>query len=206
MSLGKRDSKILKKAFPSDMSLGNLWGLKHFSLPKDSPATCRWGKVCHRGTNCLTEKRVGPTSSLGIIAGDCIPDEDSPATIPQRHFDGDRFPQRHFDGDRFPQRHVAGESPEMLLGKTPIVVVTLKCVDLYGGNVVQLIIELLPHARGLRFESLREGFLSRWESGGFCPIDASIRGWQGLPSGKCRPDADELMIEPLQQTPTPRVE
>ncbi|GJW48262.1 retrovirus-related pol polyprotein from transposon TNT 1-94 [Tanacetum coccineum] len=54
-----------------------------------SPATCRWGKVCHRGTNCLTEKRVGPTSSLGIIAGDCIPDEDSPATIPQRHFDGD---------------------------------------------------------------------------------------------------------------------
>ncbi|GKG12673.1 hypothetical protein Tco_0346910, partial [Tanacetum coccineum] len=55
--------------------------------------------------------------SLGIIAGDCIPDEDSPATIPQRHFDGDRFPQRHFDGDRFPQRHVAGESPEMLRGK-----------------------------------------------------------------------------------------
>ncbi|GJU74978.1 hypothetical protein Tco_1266383 [Tanacetum coccineum] len=73
-----------------------------------SPATCRWGKVCHRGTNCLTEKRVGPTSSLGIIAGDCIPDEDSPATIPQRHF----------DGDSFPQRHVAGESPEMSLGKT----------------------------------------------------------------------------------------
>ncbi|GJZ77729.1 hypothetical protein Tco_0642401 [Tanacetum coccineum] len=83
------------------------------SLPKDSPATCRWGKVCHRGTNCLTEKRVGPTSSLGIIDGDCIPDEDSPVTIPQRHF----------DGDSFPQRHVAGESPEMLLGKTPIVVV-----------------------------------------------------------------------------------
>ncbi|GJX69423.1 hypothetical protein Tco_0305150 [Tanacetum coccineum] len=88
-------------------------GLKHFSLPKDSPATCHWGKVCHRGTNCLTEKRVGPTSSLGIIAGDCIPDEDSPATIPQRHF----------DGDSFPQRHVAGESPETLLGKTSIVVV-----------------------------------------------------------------------------------
>ncbi|GKG66056.1 hypothetical protein Tco_0692693, partial [Tanacetum coccineum] len=46
-------------------------------------------------------------------AGDCIPDEDSPATIPQRHF----------DGDSFPQRHVSGESPEMSLGKTPIVVV-----------------------------------------------------------------------------------
>ncbi|GKC67001.1 F-box domain containing protein, partial [Tanacetum coccineum] len=70
-------------------------------------------QVCHRGTNCLTEKRVGPTSSLGIIAGDCIPDEYSPATIPQRHV----------AGDRFPQRHVAGENPEMLLGKTPIVVV-----------------------------------------------------------------------------------
>ncbi|GKC37432.1 hypothetical protein Tco_1049816 [Tanacetum coccineum] len=71
------------------------------------------GKSCHRGTNCLTEKRVGPTYSLGIIAGDCIPDEDSSTTIPQRHF----------DGDNFPQRHVVGESPEMSLGKTPIVVV-----------------------------------------------------------------------------------
>ncbi|GJS77398.1 F-box domain containing protein [Tanacetum coccineum] len=80
-----------------------------------SPATCRWGKVCHRGTNCLTEKRVGPTSSLGIIAGDCIPDEYSPATIPQRHV----------AGETFPQRHVAGENPEMSLGKTPIVVVFL---------------------------------------------------------------------------------
>nr|GEW14981.1 hypothetical protein [Tanacetum cinerariifolium] len=33
------------------------------------------------------------------------------------------------------------------------------------------------------FESLREGFPSRWESVRFCPIDASIRGWQGLPFG-----------------------
>ncbi|GKG21854.1 hypothetical protein Tco_0384449, partial [Tanacetum coccineum] len=65
------------------------------------------------GTNCLTEKRMGPMSSLGIIAGDCIPDEYSPTTIPQRHV----------AGDRFPQRHVAGENPEMSLGKTPIVVV-----------------------------------------------------------------------------------
>ncbi|GJX68559.1 hypothetical protein Tco_0304286 [Tanacetum coccineum] len=38
-------------------------------------------------------------------------------------------------------------------------------------------------AISLRFESLREGFPSRWESVGFCPIDASIRGWQRLPSG-----------------------
>ncbi|GKA62219.1 hypothetical protein Tco_0761738 [Tanacetum coccineum] len=36
--------------------------------------------------------------------------------------------------------------------------------------------------RGLKFESLHGGFPSRWESMGFCPIDASIRGGQGLPS------------------------
>ncbi|GJU48028.1 hypothetical protein Tco_1217583 [Tanacetum coccineum] len=35
----------------------------------------------------------------------------------------------------------------------------------------------------LRFESLCGGFPSRWESVEFCPIDASIQGWQGLPSG-----------------------
>ncbi|GKD19596.1 hypothetical protein Tco_1208754, partial [Tanacetum coccineum] len=34
--------------------------------------------------------------------------------------------------------------------------------------------ELLPHARGLRFESPRVGFPSRWESVELCPIDASI--------------------------------
>ncbi|GJR55456.1 alpha/beta hydrolase fold protein [Tanacetum coccineum] len=52
---------------------------------------------------------------------------------------------------------------------------------------------LLPHARGLRFESLRGVsfkvgicefcLIDRWESVGFCLIDASIRGWQRLPSG-----------------------
>ncbi|GKD11813.1 F-box domain containing protein, partial [Tanacetum coccineum] len=57
--------------------------------------------------------------SLRIIVGDCIHDEDSPATIPQRHF----------DGDRFSQRHVAWESPEMLLGKTPIVVVIVDVAE-----------------------------------------------------------------------------
>ncbi|GKC45731.1 hypothetical protein Tco_1063453 [Tanacetum coccineum] len=41
---------------------------------------------------------------------------------------------------------------------------------------------LLPHARGLKFESLHRSFLSRWESIGFYPIDALIRGWQKLPS------------------------
>ncbi|GJU01017.1 hypothetical protein Tco_1111355 [Tanacetum coccineum] len=52
---------------------------------------------------------------------------------------------------------------------------------------------LLPHARVVRFESLREGFPSRWEYVGFCPIDASIRGWQGLPSGYSKGDLDEMM-------------
>ncbi|GJY31899.1 hypothetical protein Tco_0415394 [Tanacetum coccineum] len=35
--------------------------------------------------------------------------------------------------------------------------------------------------RNREFESLRGGFPSRWESVGFYPIDASIRGWNGLP-------------------------
>ncbi|GKB28155.1 hypothetical protein Tco_0867556 [Tanacetum coccineum] len=61
------------------------------SLSKDSPATCRRRKVCHRGTSSLTEKRVGPTSSLGIIAGERIPYEASPANIPQRLVAGERL-------------------------------------------------------------------------------------------------------------------
>ncbi|GKC44980.1 reverse transcriptase [Tanacetum coccineum] len=50
---------MLTLRFPSDMSLGN---------------------VCHGGTSCLTEKYVGPTLSLGIVAGERIPSERSPAT------------------------------------------------------------------------------------------------------------------------------
>ncbi|GJZ41861.1 hypothetical protein Tco_0588747 [Tanacetum coccineum] len=48
------------------------------------------------------------------------------------------------------------------------------------------------------FESLREGFPSRWESVGFCPIDASIRGWQGLPSG--RPPCEKTLVPLCSQT------
>ncbi|GKA59896.1 hypothetical protein Tco_0759209 [Tanacetum coccineum] len=50
-------------------------------------------------------------------------------------------------------------------------------------------IEIIPDmsdtmtANNLRFESLRGSFPSKWESMGFCPIGASIRGWQRLPSG-----------------------
>ncbi|GKF49273.1 hypothetical protein Tco_0142524, partial [Tanacetum coccineum] len=39
--------------------------------------------MCHGGTNYLTEKYVGPTLSLGIVAGERIPSERSPAIIPQ---------------------------------------------------------------------------------------------------------------------------
>ncbi|GKD69652.1 hypothetical protein Tco_1323742, partial [Tanacetum coccineum] len=48
--------------FPSDMSSGNM---------------------CHGGTNYLTEKYVGPTVLLGIVAGERIPSERSPATSRQ---------------------------------------------------------------------------------------------------------------------------
>nr|GEW47486.1 hypothetical protein [Tanacetum cinerariifolium] len=36
--------------------------------------------LCHSGTNYLTEKYVGPTLSLGIVVGERIPSELSPAT------------------------------------------------------------------------------------------------------------------------------
>ncbi|GJV34343.1 hypothetical protein Tco_1394743 [Tanacetum coccineum] len=44
---------------------------------------------------------------------------------------------------------------------------------------------LVPQSKE-RFESLRGSFPSRWESVGLCPIDVSIRGWQGLPSGSSK--------------------
>ncbi|GJW55502.1 hypothetical protein Tco_0099587 [Tanacetum coccineum] len=71
------------------------------------------GNVCHGGTSCLTEKYVGPTLSLGIVAGERIPCELSPAN----------FPQRQVAGERYPQRQVDGESPELSPGKRANVVV-----------------------------------------------------------------------------------
>ncbi|GKA03757.1 hypothetical protein Tco_0676538 [Tanacetum coccineum] len=38
--------------------------------------------MCHGDTNYLTEKYVGPTLSLGIVAGERIPSERSSANIP----------------------------------------------------------------------------------------------------------------------------
>ncbi|GJR35141.1 hypothetical protein Tco_1210825 [Tanacetum coccineum] len=61
----------------------------HFALTRRFPSDMSQGKICHRGPTSLTEKRVGPTSSPGIITGDCIPDEVSPARIPQRHVAGE---------------------------------------------------------------------------------------------------------------------
>nr|GEX36132.1 hypothetical protein [Tanacetum cinerariifolium] len=71
------------------------------------------GDICYRGTNYLTEKYVGPTVSLKIVAGEGIPVEHSPAKIPQRQV----------AGKTFPQRQVVGESPEISLGNVVSVVV-----------------------------------------------------------------------------------
>nr|GEV19497.1 F-box domain, leucine-rich repeat domain, L domain-like protein [Tanacetum cinerariifolium] len=66
------------------------------------------GNMCHRGTNYLTEKYVRPTVSLGIVAGEGIPVEHSPANIPQRQVARERC---------------RWESPEMSLGNVVNVVV-----------------------------------------------------------------------------------
>nr|GEX02199.1 putative reverse transcriptase domain-containing protein [Tanacetum cinerariifolium] len=56
----------------------------------------------------------------GIVAGEGIPYEPSPAT----------FPRRQVAGERFPQRQVAGESPKMSLEKAVNVVVFRTVVSL----------------------------------------------------------------------------
>ncbi|GJW47729.1 hypothetical protein Tco_0079375 [Tanacetum coccineum] len=93
-----RNYVILTRIFPSDMLSGNM---------------------CHRGTNYLTEKYVGPTVSLGIVAGERIPGEHSPTMIPQRQV----------ARERYPQRQVARESPEMSLGNVVNVVVLVVCKE-----------------------------------------------------------------------------
>nr|GEW78478.1 F-box domain, leucine-rich repeat domain, L domain-like protein [Tanacetum cinerariifolium] len=60
-------SCVIYGSFPGDMSPGNM---------------------CHRDTYFLTEKYVGPTVSLGIVAGEGIPCERSPANIPRRQVAG----------------------------------------------------------------------------------------------------------------------
>ncbi|GKD49414.1 hypothetical protein Tco_1278390 [Tanacetum coccineum] len=46
-----------------------------------SPATCRWGIYCHRGTNSLTKKYVGPTFRWGTFCHRAYPINFSPATF-----------------------------------------------------------------------------------------------------------------------------
>ncbi|GKB13789.1 hypothetical protein Tco_0847712 [Tanacetum coccineum] len=53
------------------------------------------GNMCHGGTHYLTEKYVGPTLSLGIVAGERIPSELSPANIPQRLVARERYYRIH---------------------------------------------------------------------------------------------------------------
>ncbi|GJZ69976.1 RNA-directed DNA polymerase, eukaryota, reverse transcriptase zinc-binding domain protein [Tanacetum coccineum] len=51
-------------------------------------------------------------SGTHLFAGDCIPDEVSPAMIPQRHVARETYPQRQVARETYPQRQVARESPD----------------------------------------------------------------------------------------------
>nr|GEW99482.1 hypothetical protein [Tanacetum cinerariifolium] len=55
------------------------------------------GNICHRGTTFLTGKYVGPTVSLGIVAGEGIPCERS-----QRTFPGDKSLGKSIPSDKSP--------------------------------------------------------------------------------------------------------
>ncbi|GJU93811.1 hypothetical protein Tco_1318567 [Tanacetum coccineum] len=54
--------------------------------------------MCHGDTNYLTEKYVGPTLSLGIVAGERIPSERSSANIPS-----DKSPGKGIPSDKSPR-------------------------------------------------------------------------------------------------------
>ncbi|GJW07395.1 hypothetical protein Tco_1569818 [Tanacetum coccineum] len=49
-----------------------------------SPATCRWGIYCHRCTNSLTKKYVGPTFRWGLSLGNVLP-----SSLPHQLFPSD---------------------------------------------------------------------------------------------------------------------
>nr|GEZ89031.1 hypothetical protein [Tanacetum cinerariifolium] len=83
------------------------------SLTRTIPGNMSPGNMCHRDTNYLTEKYVGPTVSLRIVVGEGIPVEHSPANIPQRQV----------VRERFPQRLVVRESPELSMENVVNVVV-----------------------------------------------------------------------------------
>nr|GEW42256.1 hypothetical protein [Tanacetum cinerariifolium] len=91
--------------------------------------------VCHRGTDYLTEKYVGPTFSLEIVAVEGIPVEHSPANISQRQV----------TGETFLRRQVAWESPKMSLGNVVNVVVNL----ILAGRCSSLNMNLTIHVESL---------------------------------------------------------
>nr|GEZ32879.1 histidine--tRNA ligase, cytoplasmic [Tanacetum cinerariifolium] len=91
------------------------------------------GNICHRG------KYVGPTISLGIVTGEGIPVEHSPANIPQRQ--------------------VAGESPKMSLGNVINVVVLIVAGDESVGadfEVVKILTELLDELNIGEYETFEQ--------------------------------------------------
>ncbi|GJW60835.1 hypothetical protein Tco_0110170 [Tanacetum coccineum] len=81
------DKSTYKDSFPSDMSLGKLSSYVDKSTFRLFPGDLSLGILI------INSALMGPTSSPGIIAGDCIPDEVSPARIPQRHVAGETYPQ-----------------------------------------------------------------------------------------------------------------
>nr|GEW86782.1 RNA-directed DNA polymerase, eukaryota [Tanacetum cinerariifolium] len=118
------DSSTHKEAFLGDMSF---------------PGDMSPGNMCHRCTNFLTGKYVGPTVSLEIVVGEGIPYERSPTNIPQRQV----------TGETYPQRQVTGESPELSLGNGLNVVVGVDVFNHFFSNA------------GLE-EVLLEGFSFTW--------------------------------------------
>nr|GEX11074.1 integrase, catalytic region, zinc finger, CCHC-type, peptidase aspartic, catalytic [Tanacetum cinerariifolium] len=74
----------------------------------------RPGNMCHRGTDLLTGKYVRPTVLLGIVAGEGISCDRSPATSRR---------------GKASQQQVAGESRELSLGKRLNVVVFTKLIN-----------------------------------------------------------------------------
>nr|GFC83260.1 hypothetical protein [Tanacetum cinerariifolium] len=79
------------------------------------PGDLSSGNICHCGTYFLTGHYVGPTFSPGIVAGEGIPYERSPATILRRQV----------AGETRPQRQVIGETLDLSLGKRLNVVVSI---------------------------------------------------------------------------------
>ncbi|GKF52125.1 hypothetical protein Tco_0148592, partial [Tanacetum coccineum] len=59
-----------------------------------SPATCRWGRYCHRGTNFLTKKYVGPTFRWGLSLGNVLP-----SSLPHQLFPSDMSLGKHIPSE-----------------------------------------------------------------------------------------------------------